>query len=146
MGLWVVSFVDLGLWWIGALICGRFVGLCVCVLWFQRVGSREWWDLEEGGDRWVSQLDLILCFDGLVGFQFGDWCWFCELRRCRSFDFSGCMLGSNFWICRSVSGFDYWCMLISGFSIFVGICWFLVLIRVCWLLLDLSFEFWFVWL
>ena len=27
-----------------------------------------------GGDWWVSNLDLILCFDGLVGLQLGDWC------------------------------------------------------------------------
>ena len=25
------------------------------------------------GGRWVSKLDLILCFDGFVGFQLGDW-------------------------------------------------------------------------
>ena len=40
----------------------------------QRLGLREWWDLEDGGDRWVSKLDLILCFNGFVGFQLGDWC------------------------------------------------------------------------
>ena len=40
----------------------------------QKLGLREWWDLEDGGDRWVFKLDLIFCFDGLVGFQLRDWC------------------------------------------------------------------------
>ena len=92
----------------------------------------EWWDLEDSGDRWVSKLDMIFCFDGLVGFQPEDWCWLSEQRGCRTFDFYWCMLGSNLWVCRFVSMFNFgWCMLILGFEfwlvyvnlwIWVGLC------------------------
>ena len=93
LGLWVV-----GLWVLLIWVWGFVADWCtdlwrICGLWFQGLGLREWWDLEDGGDQWVSKLDLILCFNGFVGFQLGDWCWFCEQRGCRSFDFSGCMLG-----------------------------------------------------
>ena len=115
LGLWVVGLWVLLVWVCGFVpdfctnlwrICG-FMGLWdllivadwytdlwrICGLWFQRLGLREWWDFEDVGDRLVFKLDLILCFDGLVGFQLGDWCWFYKQRGCRSFDFSGCMLG-----------------------------------------------------
>ena len=69
--MWVVSFVDLGLWWIGALSCSRFVGLWVLI---PKGGFERMVGFGDGGDQWVSNLDLILCFDGLVGLQLGDWC------------------------------------------------------------------------
>ena len=46
VGLWVMSFVDLGLW--------------VVIL---KSRSREWWDLEDGGDQWVFKLEI----NGFVG-------------------------------------------------------------------------------
>ena len=80
---------------VGCEFCwSRFVvGLWVMIL---KSNSREWWDLEDGGDQWVFKLEI----SGFVG--------------------------SNLWVCKSVSGFDFgWCMLIFGFWILVGVCWFL---------------------
>ena len=64
------------------------MGLWVVIL---KSNSREWWDLEDGGDQWVFKVEI----SGFVG--------------------------SNLWVCKSVSGFDFgWCMLISGFWLVYG--------------------------
>ena len=50
------------------------MGLWVMIL---KSNSREWWDLEDGGDQWVFKVEI----SGFVG--------------------------SNLWVCKSVSGFDF---------------------------------------
>ena len=49
-----------------------------------------------------------------MGFQLGDWCWFCEQRGCRSVDFDWCALGLNFWVQNY--GFDFWVRFLVSIS------------------------------
>ena len=76
----------------------------------------EWWDFEDSEDWWVSKLDMILCFDGSMGFQLGDWCWFCEKE-----DSDLLILVGVCWV--QIYGYAdlFLC------SILVGVCWFWVL-------------------
>ena len=47
VGLWVVIFVNLGLWWIGVVILWQICRFMGC----DSEGLvREWWDLENSGD------------------------------------------------------------------------------------------------
>ena len=52
VGLLVVIFVNLGLWRIGVVILWQICRFMGCD---SEVLVREWWDLENSGDRWVSK-------------------------------------------------------------------------------------------
>ena len=136
-----VRFVDLGLWRIGTLIYGRFVGY-----------DSKGWVWENGGIWRTVEIG-----------GFPSWIWFCVLMDLWV---SNLEIGVDF-----VNKEDAGLLILVGvcwvkiseyanlfLGLIVGVCWFLgfqfwwvyvdfwILVGVCWLLFDVSFGFWFVWL
>ena len=108
----------LGLWFTLIFVCG-FVVYVVFQCWF---------------------LGLCVCLLPFVGL----WCMLISI--------CGFVMYVVFWCwflglwCMLIYGFDCWCMSISGFSILVGVCWFLDFGWCMLIIVWSKFWIWFVWL